>query len=673
MTGSNSEPTFTHQIAGRYAKQTLQPGIYSGVVVGNMLPNNSVDVGLEGQDTVVPCLWAAGIVSSLLGYKTSYTPPIGTKVIIYFTGKVPSLIIGSLPGSLVDPYDKDRRALDPDGPAYSNQQAFQSRNLHSSPLINGHSPPLDLVEGEIDMQNLNRVGLSLLRHIASIQAGDLAKVECHLLDDMVRIISDTFRHYTAFGDYTVQNDGGRLNVVWHGTSHEHEALGNLSVNDPKARMKDPNTVDMKDGVDGITDDGRWRFSQYVGWVGNFINLFVTDPVEQIGKLADDQLRSGKFRAHVNNDGSLLVQSVADIAFERVVRIPVPIPIRRTEDPAGNRSNEELHGQDYLKTWTPSNAVNLFEMVFQIRDYARWLGNAYSLGRFRQMNRDFRVPSEEETPEPKRDNGEPDKESVNTGAENWTLAYSTIRICRDGSVMTLDCYGNAFVSTQVGVQVSTPKDLYFQAGGSLHLVAGRDINISARKNLNLLASMEKIRIRAKTGLQMICTNGNAVLELVGSALFKLIGKVNFNDTVQIEKSGDTDINGIVAALRVEAVETQMLDEHPNHIFDGSPVVTSSSEKFTHQASYGDGRIYETLSQQMLRDEEIASSGVWNLNDDKLTVSSEDRGAPWPGNDKVSQIAANLASSDSLNEPSDKLNFKTKPTRMKSSPMDIRYQE
>ena len=74
--------------------------------------------------------------------------------------------------------------------------------------------------------------------------------------------------------------------------------------DPRADIK-PGTadaLDTKGAVDGYTDDGRWRFSQYVGWVGNFIHLFVTDPVEHVGHLASERFRAGRSKIHAHIDG-----------------------------------------------------------------------------------------------------------------------------------------------------------------------------------------------------------------------------------------------------------------------------------------------------------------------------------------------------------------------------------
>ena len=394
---------YTPQTAQNPATQNqgsqLPPTLYEGVVVGNMMPNNIIRVRLVKYGRDVDCVWAASIVSGLLGFKTSYVPPKKTPVIVWITGTDTNYIVGSQPLQLTDTNNQSRTVTGPGAPDNHANQIFSSRNSTALKMFASQKPPVDLVEGEIDVSNLLGVGLTLLRNMASIQSGDLARVECCLLDDMVRVISDTFKHYSAFGDYKISNDGGKLNVVWHGTSHDHEAWGNKNKGDAKLSPNSKGDNLNLNTVNGATDDGRWRFSQYVGWLGNFVNIFVTDPVNAMGQILEGQYRSGKARIHVNDDGSILFQSVADIVLEKVIRIPVPNPLRLEDDPNGNRSDQVLQGQNNLSTWKPSDSSNIFEMAFQLREYARWLNNSLSLGRFRQMNLDYEVPTEAQTPAP----------------------------------------------------------------------------------------------------------------------------------------------------------------------------------------------------------------------------------------------------------------------------------
>ena len=644
--------------------------IYVGVVREVYYPNNTCDVTLDGIDvTASGCVWAAGVLSGMFGFRTSYLPPPKTKVLVVFTGQYPVYIIGCCPGPIVDPENHARPAVDSEE-SYHNSQTFSHIRSKDSLLYASQKPPVDLTEGEFQLDNLLGVGLTMLRHMAKLQAGDLAAVECHVLNDMVRIISDTFKHYTAFGDYSIVNDGGKLNVEWHGTAHDHEAWGVKRPQDPKAPLSGENRVDPN-GAEGFTDDGRWRFSQYIGWLGNFIHVFVTDPVEQIGRLAEDQIRAGKFRAHVGQDGSVLVQSVADIVLEKVVRIPVPIRIRPQGDPKGNRSSDTISSTDGLKTWQPSDKDNLFEMVFQLREYARWLNNHAAFDRFRMEDKEFKVPTEAETPAPKRDGGEPDREDANkTAVDNWQIAYATIRIYRDGSIQTLDAYGNSFTSTKTGIMISSTTDIMLQSAGSINLVAGQSINLLARKDIGISATTGGLWLRASTKLQLLCQLGNVVVDTLQNGWLKIMGGLNVNNKASIDKAGEINATGNVTALQLAASSTNgPFGDHPHffHIFQGQPAVETVVDQFDYPGSYAGQPLYETLSQQSLKTSESSSNGLWDFTDNAVPG----KGSPWPGTG-ITQRAYPASEVESLQEPSAKTLHATIPKLVKhGESITLRY--
>lgn len=661
------------------------PGLYYGYVDSTFVPNGTVMVRLDRpsvhEGPKYQCQWAAGIVSSLLGFRMNYLPPVNTKVVVMLTGREINYIIGSVPEGMVRPglpgEVQQRTATGAGAPNYAASQIFSSSVHDRAQAFNAHGPAVDLVEGELQLDNLAGVGISLLRHLASLQAGDLARVECHLMDDMVRIISDTFQHYTAFGDFKISNDGGKLNVIWQGTSHDHEAWGLLKANDAKMKLKPKSdtTLDFSE-VDGESDDGRWRFTQYLGELGNFIQLWVTDPVEGLGKLAAGQVRAGKARLHVNNDGSVLVQSVADIVLEKVVAIPVPNQLKHEDDPHGDLSDGAPASLDPLKTWKPSDQANLFEMAFQLREYARWLNNSYSLGRFRQRRLDYEVPTEQATFNKGTDvnNREVDRAEVNKGVNNWRLAYACIRIYRDGSIQTVDAYGNAITTTKTGVQISSASDLLLEAAGSINMVAGRDVNILARKNVNLTAVKEQIRLKAQTGLAMLVSAGHAVIELISNRWLKIIGQLNVNNAVALQANGDVVAGGTVTGQHVAAVanDPALMDDSGDMAVDSFYVekasaadVPSVDAKFEFQSNYGATQQYESLTQQALRHEEQPSEGVWAFSENAVSG----KGSPWPGTGVKQKISDG---GTTLQQPSGAAAFSAEPKPMVDRTKEIRYQ-
>lgn len=674
-----------------------KPGIHAGVVKSFSPTTNTLKVKIQG-GAVIPCVWAAGVISGMIGIKTSYYPPLKTEVIVAWPDKADfGYVLGTVPAKYIDTTKPTRNLGDDKSLKYTNASVFHSNSSIHSRTYLSHKPPVDLVEGEINMENWMGVGLTMLRNLASLQASDLARVECHLLDDMVRIISDTFRHYTAFGDYKISNDGGKLNVIWNGTKLDHEAWGARTETFPKAKMSSKTNVDDSLVDADQNDDGRWRFSQYIGWLGNFINVFVTDPVDQIGRIAEGAFRSGKARVHVNDDGSVLVQSVADIVLEKVVRIPIPQQIRKEDDPAGARSDVKVGKPEFLKSWKPSDQVNIFEMAFQLREYARWLNNSYSLARFHQMTGDWKVPTEDQTPEPKLGCDETDKSEQNDKVSNWRLAYATIRIYRDGSIQTVDAYGNAITTTAVGIQISSPKDILIQAGGSVNIVAGRDINVVARKNVNLTAVSEAIRLCSKTALQGFCSAGNVVLEVASGYWHRLVGKLDVNNKFSVLESGkvstDSEItasgsiltqanlvasNSITAGgggvytggtLTVNEIRTNVIRANAAYSDTGGHIagfdleqrvlpdlpldLNEAADNFQYQTAYGAEPLYRTMTQQMLQ---LEGYGVaWSFAE----TSAEGRGGHWPGTGAVEKATDG---GETLNDVSSRTQFTNAPVAM-----------
>lgn len=663
--GHTTSLNFSQPNRSSQAFPGITTGIYSGVVVGNMLPNNLIHVKLDG-GRIMDCVWAAGIISGLLGIKLNYIPPIETRVLV-FVPKTQGLcyIIGSYPDNRASLSGSQQSVTDPNASSYANSEVFKTRGGGAARM--SQVPPIDLTEGDLDMTNLMGVGVSLLRHLSTLQAGDLARVECHLLDDMVRIISGTYVHHSAFGDMRITNDGGKLNVEWNGTSLNYEAWGAEHPADPKVKVtnktEDHVSLDSNSQIDGFNDDGRWRFTSWLGWLGNFIHLFVTDPPENLGKLAAGQVRSGKFHMHVNNDGSFLLQSVSDIVLEKVVRIPVPIRKKREDDPEGNRSDGSIKEGKGLTLWQPSDGLNVFEMAFQLREYARWLNNTYSLARFRQLDQDFKVPSEADTPAPDPLAAEEDKKIIDKAAEiiptvpttfGYRMAYSCIRIFRDGSIVLWDGYGNSVSMSDNGIQISSTSDLQLEAAGSINMIAGKEINMVARQSVNLTSVLDTVRIAALTSIQTLVKAGHFVMDfLVPGRLKVRNGTLNVNDCFGVGLSGNVDALGNITGLFLSASVTEGPHgyiSHMGHVFQGVPNVIPSIDEFRYPVLEVPKKLYQSLAQSTLVRLEQIGFDVQSV--DNITVPwpllsniVPGKGSPWPGESATMMVAGGV----SLNSP------------------------
>lgn len=490
---------------------------FEGVVVNSTKPNETFKIKHAGTGVSLEkeFIWVGGVLSSFVGFKTSFMPPLGSKVLCYIPEHGAGLVVGCLPS-------KDRYTFMPERQTgitkeeYKVAQTFTDQaNIKEMPSYNEHRPFMDLLEGEVDISNEMGIGITLLQYMAKIKAGDLAKIELSTIDDMVRIVSGCFEHITPFGDLKIFADGDRINSIWNGVLFDHESYGLTAPEQQRVPTENYEAFyDKSDLNDRHELTGRWRFSQFLGYLGNLVNIFVSDPVQTLGVIAANaKPRSGLGRIHVNEDGSIIAQSVHDIVLERVVRVLVPVETKPEYHPEGNLSNEVLK-PDPLKKWDFKSTPNMFEAVYQIREYTRWLSNYYSLARFHMMDKDYKVFSEAETPLHKEAHMDFEREKVPTPMY-WQELYSCIKIMRDGSIVAMDGYANSIVMNKKGIHIASANNLHIESAGNVNIVAGHDINLVANRSIAVNAINEGLILRAKKWFQGICLENGILLQSDGT--------------------------------------------------------------------------------------------------------------------------------------------------------------
>ena len=486
------------------AKAVFKTGsVYQGVITSCQHADQVYNVQLGGQGGPVQrCEWGVGICASLLGFKTSMLPTVGTNVVVL--GGKPPVIIGTIPADPRDDITGKTRLM-------SGTAVEELADLKEGELGSGvrHSIPSDLVEGEFAIENQMGVALQFLTNLISLKGSERAKVETHLLNDMVRIVSDTFKHMSCFGDYEIYNDGG-LNVRFEGTSREHEAQGLLKPDAPRVKV-DSNEVEMDAD---LVENARFRFSKYVGFLGDFIHVFVTDPSTLASNIGDS-LRAGKSRFWQGMDGTCLLQSVTEISIERVVRIPVPQEKKRWDDPEGilktSWKNMIKAQKGFTEVWNyGENYKDIYKATFQLREYARWMNCYHSYARFHQYaaeGEEWHVPKETDVRH-EWTNKEEDVEDANSHLKPAHYdTYACIRIMRDGAILLWDGYGSSITMTRGMVQVSATRHLELEAGGDIRLIAGNDIYIRGRRNVEIVATVGALVTKARTAWKALCEWGS----------------------------------------------------------------------------------------------------------------------------------------------------------------------
>ena len=554
--------------------ELVQGTIYKCVVESVVHPKNTlVCIAEEDSQLVIEnCVWAAGIFSNLFGFRFNYTPPRGSHILVLYGGEQSFIIGGFLTKFEGDTSGMKRAATSTDEKKTGVKAWFDTmlqsklRKIHAPRDGNtqnrGGDPLWDMVEGELEITNLLGVGATFLRHIAQLKAGELAKVECSLIDDMVRIVSSTYKHHSSFGDYKIYNDGGRLNVRWDGTNSDWETFGKEDPEEEKIEQGDfKNSLKP---VDNMANEAKWRFSQFVGFLGDFVNMFVTDPIvlEGSDSFLQQKTRSGKSRVHLNEDGTVLISTVNEFIIEKTPRITVPLEQLPEHHKDGNKPGEEFLNEDglkYLKNWdfeASGGIDNIHYCVYQVREYAKWLSNQHALAQFLRLDKDWKVPRESEVPEPElQGQHQKDKMTANKGnkvPEAALNSYATIKICKDGSIVLLDSYDNAVTLSKSGLQLSSHNNVQIESAGSINMVAGRDINMLARNSIDLTSTKGGLSLRGENFIQQYCRRGGIILETDQSS-DKEIFEIQDNNLAQ--QDDPSRIQGVVLKSKYSHVRLE----------------------------------------------------------------------------------------------------------------------
>lgn len=531
---------------------------------------------ISGSTGTTKGLFVSNLIASFLGVNTNSYPEVGSSVLVmrnldsngdmdYIMGVLP-------PKSTAADWESFSRYIGTSSSApYVGLNTIDKMNNQGKMDNYGTgSAPMDLVEGECLMENAYGVGLALLNNLASLKGSDLAKIECFVLDDFVRILSEQFEHITAFGEYKILNNDGCLNVLWKGTSDEYEAF-NL---DKKSEQKEDfeevskgqlNTdLENEDPEKVFYQDGRWRFSQYIGKLGNFIHLFLTDPQNILQHSSDEDTKyySGRFNIHVNQDGSLLVQSTGDIVFEKVCRIVVPIEKVRPEELDFTKLQ-----LDAFAAWKPFDKNNLFLNSYAIKDYSKWFSNYYSLATFIGLKDNFELKPESKIEQPLLDEGNQDLKSAKgvdeKSFQKYLERYATIRIFRDASVMLLDGWGDCVHLSGGSINLSAAYDININALNNVNIV-GRNINALAKEELDLTAVERGMLLKSNAWMESRCMKGPILIQ---SSMNKNADEDSLPDDPEFKsRVENAEGNGII--LKTDTSNIYMDSSNVNNIIMNS---------------------------------------------------------------------------------------------------------
>lgn len=485
--------------------------------------SSSPDMGYMMQGILV-----SSVMCSYLGFKESVLPQPGTRVLCVMDQGSTCFVLGMIPPESME-----------DTPGWFGRTILGAKDaLDDSANRKGHEQftprifearrPTDVVDGEYVVSNEFGVLTGLYQTLAVLKASEVSQVQCFLLDDLVRIISHNFSHYTCMGEYNVWHDGKKLMAEFGATHKGPEGYGSPCVPSEQGAgttftTDGPN--DTKDSSDyyKIEEDERRkaveRFKLFLGSVGDFVHLFVVRPdpsnKPKLDGTPPSKPDTGLCDIHIGTDGGLHLRSVKEVFIEKTHWIRVPHRIRVPEDPNGDDGVSLSYEQKKKFNFKDDYKYkgNPFTYALQIRDYVAFVTEKCAYQNFKKHNKDFFV-SDNIGSENKINSFGPIDQDTQLYLQQYQLRSAGIYLMPNGGITIRDAWNSAVILEGGNVYIQPAKDLISQPLRSFIVKAGAHINMDCKKHIDLSSTKEAVRIKSEKSQYFYSEKGGIVLETKG---------------------------------------------------------------------------------------------------------------------------------------------------------------
>lgn len=484
------------------------------------------DMGMTMQGIVV-----SSAMASFLGFRQSVLPQPGSRVLCAEYTSSQCYIIGIIPDQVLDVKGLSNRAMLGAGDA-SADSANNKGFSKAEAVITDAQKPSDVVDGEYVVSNEFGVLLGLYQQLANLKASELAQIQCFLLDDMVRIISHNFQHYTALGEYNIYHDGKALMAEFGATHKPSESYGspaivsNTGLNPTFKKTGQGATPDDSKDHFSFTADERTkaieRFKIFLGSLGDFLHMFVVRPNPTETRALDPSSQitkpdTGLCDVHIGTDGGMHIRSIKEVFIEKTNWIRVPHRKSSPDDPNGDDANNLNYDKKELFKFKNDAKYlgNPFAYSLALRDYVAYVNEKLGYQNFKKHKKDFHVNDDVTKEENLKNIKEVDPETE-LGLKDYQLRTAGIYLMPNGGITIRDAWNSAIVMEGGNISLQPAKDLVSQPLRHNIVKAGGSVSIVSKKHMDISSSEEGVRIKSEKNSYIYSNSAGVIIEANGNA-------------------------------------------------------------------------------------------------------------------------------------------------------------
>lgn len=591
-----------------YRELTEGPGeVIQGVVLDAFAHMNSYFIAAPRM-SVTPAFLASGDSSLLpIGVKNHSMMMPGTSIVAWMPANHDwAVILGTRGGALTSrnlalPYSivpASRVGIFDD--VVHNLLPFS--DLDSTGVINSSSGrPVDALPGEWGVSNEFGLMLHVGRAMAMLKASETAGLFVYWLDNLVRLWSYNYEHFTAGSERYAYNDEGEFTDRGGSTPFPWEALGSFG---PLAGQNTTVVKTLEDGAirsaqeDLAVEPSRrdqapiWRRLWFDGFLGGMKREIIQAPrvpsddqPEALGRAA---VYPGLLEVHYGLNGSYALRSAKEITLEKTILIPAPKQKKLPADPLGDHKDGFSAGglrwsrEDNGTTVQTPEVPDLKEFEFtgeigarigQLMEYHSYLFNVYNVAGFRLHPKDWKLPDEGEIePTDQEFQGSINDDVVPPAGNDYFMplpkvgeliidhrtraryykSRSIIKQFDDGSVLIEDGWGSQIRMEGGSVFITAPLDVVLQPGRSLVGMAPNDVIMRAGNSLDATAAKGDLRLKAERNLHVLAGNsgqGGLLLESRGTGAPSFgVGEDMRDGGITIKTNGDIRVSGSKVGIK-----------------------------------------------------------------------------------------------------------------------------